>query len=1114
MGMVIAAAIFETAAAQAVAAFAINMLISAVIAQVFAPDMPNGGSAAGQQNPGNRQQVPPAGNNKLPVLYGSAYIGGTLVDLSISADNQHLYWVLALAEVTGSENGGGGDIYTFGNIYWAGKKVVFGANGYSVTGLLDESTGQIQDITGYMDIYLYRNGSNLPTNNSQSAIAVMSNPILTYQWDSSKNMPNCAFAIVHLQYSQSRNLTSLQKTNFQVINPRDSAGDCIQDYLTSARYGAGLKPSEVDAYSITALNTYSNSLFNYINYAGNPVSQHRFKFNGTLDTNQKIMTNIQAMSDCCDCLVRYNEVESQWGVVVQTGVVPARYVTTGYVASGYVASDIALDLNDSNIISGLSISPFDLSSSFNQIETKFPDVTTQDNFSTANFDLAVLNPVLMYPNEPINKQSVSLMLCNNNIQAQYLANRMLKAGREDLQISCEVDFTGLQLEAGNIVTVTNTNYGWNLKFFRVMKVTQRISDTGQISVGLTLHEYNPSVYDDVSVVEFQLSPNTGFANPIAFGTMYAPTISTSLPTISNPAFYVDITSSSAGITQYAELWYSAYASPTDAQRIFAGTTAINSSGDPYGHGVAMPSVGLFNIPAGNWYFFSRMVNNLGKSNFSPASSVFNWRPTTFQFTDQYLSVAYADDLVGTGFSLSPRGKTYYGLANQSSSSASLNVADYKWYLASPAFGTVIYLVYSNRTGRKFSFDSDYAAFAGGSGAFVPTSVIKFNPTIWQALQDGTNVINLDYPTGQVIQSGTTTVGTGQVKIVNTTDGKIVASLDPFLNFGGASTYTGTPAQITIDIYGRVVGFTQSDNFYFTDWMGTATSGQTVFTPTARAAGWIVGQSLIYQNGCLLDKSEYSETSTTFTLSVGATAGDILQCDSFRAVSSAVFYETLNITVLSVATPTITWNIASMPWQTINAGDILTFANTGSPTQYTVSSVNYTARTITFTAAVTATAGNVIYRYRAVSASYPVLSRYTADLVAASSYAPTTWQFNSGSEWLFMNGTVVNDQDYNIVGNTLTGLPSNADGKLTVLQFAMSNLTTPVGTPVNVVAFTASGIATYSFPLTSGAFDLFANGVELSSGDYTEGSGNYTFTSTPTNSTTVLFQQTFARIGAA
>jgi hypothetical protein len=39
-------------------------------------------------------------------------------------------------------------------------------------------------------------------------------------------------------------------------------------------------------------------------------------------------------------------------------------------------------------------------------------------------------------------------------------------------------------------------------------------------------------------------------------------------------------------------------------------------------------------------------------------------------------------------------------------------------------------------------------------------------------------------------------------------------------------------------------------------------------------------------------------------------------------------------------------------------------------------------------------------------------------------------------------------------------------------------------------------------------------VELSSGDYTEGSGNYTFTSTPTNSTTVLFQQTFARIGAA
>ena len=68
---------------------------------------------------------------------------------------------MALSEVTNSESGGTPDVITFGNIYWGGKKVVFGS-GAAVTGLLDESTGETQDVTGYMDIYLY----NRPVNSS------------------------------------------------------------------------------------------------------------------------------------------------------------------------------------------------------------------------------------------------------------------------------------------------------------------------------------------------------------------------------------------------------------------------------------------------------------------------------------------------------------------------------------------------------------------------------------------------------------------------------------------------------------------------------------------------------------------------------------------------------------------------------------------------------------------------------------------------------------------------------------------------------------------------------------------------------------------------------------
>lgn len=1103
VGSIIAGALLFTGVQAAIVAFAINMVASMIISKIFAPNLPN---QQVEPNVGNRQQLPPAGDNKLPVVYGSAWVGGTIVDMSISQDNQDIYWVMALSEVTNSENGNTPDVFTFGDVYWGGKKCVFSTTAgetYKVTGLLDESTGLTQDVAGYMDIYLYRNGSSTPTNSSSSAVSVMSSSGLVYTWNSSKLMSNCAFAIIHLKYSQSRNLVSLNQTRFQVINPRNSAGDCIQDYLTSERYGAAINIANIDTASITALNTYSNASFTYTTSGGYPSTQARFKFNGTIDTTAKIMNNIQAMADCCDCLIRYSEITSLWGVIVQTPT-----------------NTIAMDINDSNMVSAISISPIDLSNSFNIIEVKYPDSTSQDSFNSASFDLAVINPALLFPNEPVNKQSVSLVLCNNNVQAQYLANRFLEAAREDLQVQVDIDYTGLQLDAGDIVTVTNSNYGWVAKEFRIGKVTQKFNDSGQVTATLSLMEFNGQVYDDKSITQFAPAPNTGIGSPITFGTVPAPVIATTLPSAANPAFNVTVTSSSAGITQYAEVWYSAYQFPTDAQRIFAGTTAVNSNGNPYGQSVVMPAVQLFNIPAGNWYFFSRMVNSIASSNFSLASTVLQWRPTTFQYNDQYLAVAYGTSITGAGFSFSPTGATYFGLCNQPSTTPPSTALSYNWYLADPSFGTNKYLAYINYSNRKFGFDTDFAAYAAGSGAFVPTTTSQFDPRLWSALDPAStnpNIIDLDHSTGQVTQTGTTTVGTGQVQIINTNNGQMVASLQQFLDFGGNQTLTGSAANITIDIYGRVVGFTSPDNMYYSFQNFTATSGQTLFTPTARQAGYITGQDLIFQNGALLDTSEYTETSTTFTLSVGARVGDIVSVLSFRAVSSNIYYANTFLTVQSTLLNTVTYNSTQLPYQTFAVGDIITFANTGTPTQYTVSGINYTTRVITFsTTVIGVLAGAKIYVYRAANSSYPVFSRWSFDLTNASSYTPTTWAVNSGYELLFLNGTVVNEQDYDISSGAITNFPAVATGKMTVIQWSANNLTTPTGTPTNVVAFTSAGVATYSFSYASAAaFNLYPNGLYVQQGvDYTTSTNTYTLTNTPTNSSTVLLQQTFARVSAA
>ncbi len=84
-GGFIAAAIGLKGFAATVVGFAINMVASTIVSSLFAPKPPSlNNELPSQPNPGSRQQLPPAGDNKLPVVYGKAYVGGIVTDMSIS----------------------------------------------------------------------------------------------------------------------------------------------------------------------------------------------------------------------------------------------------------------------------------------------------------------------------------------------------------------------------------------------------------------------------------------------------------------------------------------------------------------------------------------------------------------------------------------------------------------------------------------------------------------------------------------------------------------------------------------------------------------------------------------------------------------------------------------------------------------------------------------------------------------------------------------------------------------------------------------------------------------------------------------------------------------------
>lgn len=1083
----------------AATAFAVNMVASAIITKAFfSPEQP-GGLSGLSDNPGNRVQIGPATDNKLPVVYGQAWVGGTVVDLSISNNNQELYYVIAISEVTDN----GSDTITFGDVYWGGKKCTFAsASSPDVISLTDESTGTGDNsVNGKLQIFLYNNGSNSVVRGTQSAIQVMQTSGLTYTWDNTKLMTNCAFAIVHITYSSDAGLTGIQQTKFQVTNSRSAPGDCFLDYLTNDVYGAALPLAQIDTASLTALNTYSNQLFTYTPAGGGSATQTRFRFDGVVDTNRSIMDNLQDMASCCDCLIKYNEITSLWGVVVQSP-----------------SYSISMALDDSNIVSSIQVTPLDIAGSYNVIECKFPDKSNQDSFNAATFDLLQIAPGLLYPNEPVNKQSVALSVVNDSVRAQYLAIRMLKGSREDLQVQLIINYQGIQLEAGDIVTVTNANYGWVAKEFRVMKVTEDFASDNSITAKLFLTEFNATVYDDVPITQFTPAPNTGIPNPLVFGTLTAPLITNLQPSASLPTFDVIVTAPLGGVVQYAEIWYSAFSTPSESQLIFAGTTEVRPNGNPYLPLSTLPPATV-SVNAGSWYFFAKMVNSLGTSGLTPASSVVTWRPLTIQFTERYLAIAYADNATGTsGFAYSPRNKSYFGIYNNTTANGGTNPALYTWYQASANFGTTNYLLYANRTNRKFSFGVGNAGYANLGGAFVPTETSIYDSTLWSGLLDPASplqsFIDLDARTGQLVNVGYSGINQndGFLSVTNNADGTMRVALQKFLNFGtNVYTKSFTAATLTIDIYGRVVGFTESDEFYFTETIYTATSGQTTFSNT-HTVGWI----LVFRNGLLLDPSEYTETSTTVVMTNACAAGETIGIVFMRGVSTSEYYEPLNITIASSTSNTVTYSGA--PYNQVIAGNVITFANTGSPTQYTVQSVNQTTKVITFTTTISgATAGLTLYRYRAAGSSYPPFTRYDQDVSGITTFTPTTYAINNGFESIYTNGSQLSEIDYNITGSAIDGFPGSLTGRLTILMYTSNNLGVPASNITNTVAYSTNGQTTYPFANNPLSMQLYANGAYLYKGasyDYTASSSNFILTSAFNNNTTLLNQQTFARLGPA
>jgi hypothetical protein len=190
----------------------------------------------------------PSVENKIPVLYGEGFSKGTVVDAALDADGQSIWISYVLSEVTGNKIDGSSSEISLRQVLIDGYPATFDADGVHITDKRDSAGNIDSTINQLIEVYFYKDGSEeysspLGFDLDDSTIFYAYN--LFPGWNSSKTYYKMAFALVKITFSQEKDLTSLPEFTFKLKNTMDNPGDVLNDYLTNARYGAGVPASEV-----------------------------------------------------------------------------------------------------------------------------------------------------------------------------------------------------------------------------------------------------------------------------------------------------------------------------------------------------------------------------------------------------------------------------------------------------------------------------------------------------------------------------------------------------------------------------------------------------------------------------------------------------------------------------------------------------------------------------------------------------------------------------------------------------------------------------------------------------------------------------------------------------
>ena len=250
-------------------------------------------------------------------------------------------------------------------------------------------------------------------------------------------------------------------------------------------------------------------------------------------------------------------------------------------------------------------------------------------------------------------------------------------------------------------------------------------------------------------------------------------------------------------------------------------------------------------------------------------------PLIIESPYRYLLIRYADDNIGTGSSVDPSGKTYFGLQPSDVIAIDNNPADYVWFAAGGTLVADLNLWVRTTGGNTAQFNLSIDAPDVSGWINQTGQTITADPAIDVYSRSGLVVTNITSPTSGRI--GYSNLGSNGIVNLN---------LDPYgqgKDTGGYAFDPAGTATIEVDEFGRIIQAAALDTVLYSTLQTYATAGQTAFTFSNAQPD----QILVFRNGCFLDPNvDYTRTSTTVTLTDACALNDVIQMYYIRLIDAA------------------------------------------------------------------------------------------------------------------------------------------------------------------------------------------------------------------------------------